>query len=63
MPQPRPDLSLRKGYHSPQVPVEVRLNTNESPFPPPQGWSDALAEEICRTSFNRYPDRSAYALR
>ncbi len=63
MPQPRADLSLRKGYHSPQVPVDVRLNTNESPFPPPEGWSDALAEEVRHTSFNRYPDRSAYALR
>ncbi len=63
MPQPRADFSLRKGYHSPQVPVDVRLNTNESPFPPPEGWFDALAEEVRRTSFNRYPDRAAYALR
>ena len=31
----RPDLTELSGYHSPQVDVEVRLNTNESPLPPP----------------------------
>ena len=31
----RPDLRCWTGYHSPQVDVEVRLNTNESPLPPP----------------------------
>ena len=30
LPSSRPDLSLREGYHSPQVDVAVRLNTNES---------------------------------
>jgi histidinol-phosphate aminotransferase len=33
IPDIRPDLSLGEGYHSPQVEAEVRLNTNESPFP------------------------------
>jgi hypothetical protein len=28
IPDPRGDLGLRPGYHSPQVSVEVRLNTN-----------------------------------
>jgi histidinol-phosphate aminotransferase len=51
------------GYHSPQVPAEVRLNTNESPFPPPETWRDELASEIERIEFNRYPDRQATALR
>ncbi len=63
MPQPRADLSLRPGYHSPQVAVEVRLNTNESPFPPPPGWLEALVEELHRIEFHRYPDRSAWGLR
>ena len=27
-----------EGYHSPQVDVAVRLNTNESPYPPPAEW-------------------------
>ncbi len=33
----RPDLTVLSGYHSPQVEVEVRLNTNESPLPPAAG--------------------------
>lgn len=52
-----------RGYHSPQVPAEVRLNTNESPFPPPESWRDELASELSRIEFNRYPDRQARRLR
>jgi histidinol-phosphate aminotransferase len=51
------------GYHSPQVDVTVRLNTNESPFAPPAEWLSELAEELGRISFNRYPDRTARGLR
>ena len=63
LPEPRAALGLREGYHSAQVPVEVRLNTNESPYPPPPEWLEALTEAARRISFNRYPDRSAWALR
>ncbi|HTV11499.1 MAG TPA: histidinol-phosphate transaminase [Acidimicrobiales bacterium] len=63
LPSPRSDLGLRAGYHSPQVPVEVRLNTNESPYPPPPEWVDAVCEIARGAAFNRYPDRSASALR
>ncbi len=35
-PKVRDDLGALEGYHSPQVDVEVRLNTNESPEPPPR---------------------------
>jgi histidinol-phosphate aminotransferase len=63
LPEARPDLGLREGYHSPQVPVEVRLNTNESPYPPPPEWLDALLAEARDIAYNRYPDRSARALR
>ena len=59
----RPDLTVLSGYHSPQVEVEVRLNTNESPLPPPPEWLDELRAEIGRIDFNRYPDRDATALR
>jgi histidinol-phosphate aminotransferase len=62
-PTPRADLSFRAGYHSPQVAVEVRLNTNESPFPPPAGWRQALLAEIDAIEYNRYPDRGAWGLR
>ena len=33
--RPRDDIALMAGYHSPQLDVAVRLNTNESPLPPP----------------------------
>ncbi len=61
--QPREDVAMRAGYHSPQVDVEVRLNTNESPFSPPQAFLDALAAEVGRVKWNRYPDRAALDLR
>jgi histidinol-phosphate aminotransferase len=63
LPEPREDLGLREGYHSPQVEVEVRLNTNESPFPPPEDWLVALHEELATIAFHRYPDRAARELR
>ncbi|HQZ36105.1 MAG TPA: histidinol-phosphate transaminase [Ilumatobacteraceae bacterium] len=59
----RDDLSALEGYHSPQVQVDVRLNTNESPFSPPAAWRDAFAAELSRVEWNRYPDRAATALR
>ena len=59
----RPDLTVLSGYHSPQVDVEVRLNTNESPLPPPQQWLDELREALGHIDFNRYPDRDATELR
>jgi histidinol-phosphate aminotransferase len=61
--QVRDDLAELEGYHSPQVTVDVRLNTNESPYPPPPAWRAALLEELAATPFHRYPDRSARALR
>ncbi|MSO87161.1 MAG: histidinol-phosphate transaminase [Acidimicrobiia bacterium] len=60
---PRPDLALLAGYHSAQVAVAVRLNTNEAPEPPPSGFTDALAAEIATLEWHRYPDRSYTALR
>ena len=41
IPQPRADVALMDGYHSPQVDVAVRLNTNEAPVPPPAAFVDA----------------------
>lgn len=59
----RDDLVDLEGYHSPQVDVGVRLNTNESPFAPPQGFRDRFATEIAKLDWNRYPDRGASELR
>ncbi|MGH9040354.1 MAG: histidinol-phosphate transaminase [Acidimicrobiia bacterium] len=63
LPRRRDDLSELTGYHSPQVEVSVRLNTNESPFPPPDGFVTAFREGVAAAAFNRYPDRSAGGLR
>jgi histidinol-phosphate aminotransferase len=61
--EPRADIALMEGYHSPQLDVEIRLNTNESPFPPPEGWAVALGAAVSDIDWNRYPDRGAVALR
>jgi histidinol-phosphate aminotransferase len=61
--QPRGDLALMAGYHSPQLDVPVRLNTNESPVGPPAAWVEELAAALADVAWNRYPDRDAVALR
>ncbi|MEE3275372.1 MAG: histidinol-phosphate transaminase [Actinomycetota bacterium] len=62
-PTPRSGISGLVGYHSPQVEVEVRLNTNESPLPQPDGFGDALADAVRGLGLNRYPDRAVMDLR
>ena len=59
----RDDLRALTGYHSPQVEVDVRLNTNEAPEPPPPAFGAALAEAVRRLAWHRYPDRAAGELR
>ena len=63
LPAIRDDLGALDGYHSAQVDVDVRLNTNESPLPPPAAWQEALAEAVSKLDFHRYPDREAIELR
>lgn len=63
LPRVRDDIAVRPGYHSPQLDVAVRLNTNESPVPPPSGFAEALHERLDGIDWNRYPDRSAGRLR
>lgn len=60
---PRPQIVAMSNYHSPQVDVPVRLNTNESPFPPPQGWVESLGRIAAGLDWNRYPDRNVTQLR
>src|SRR6266850_5845559 len=62
-PRLRDDLGDLEGYHSPQVDVAVRLNTNESPYPPPPEFFAAWTGEVSQASAHRYPDRAARALR
>ncbi|MFM7068200.1 MAG: histidinol-phosphate transaminase, partial [Actinomycetes bacterium] len=57
------DLALMDGYHSPQVRVDVRLNTNEAPEGPPPAFTDAVAAAVRAIDWHRYPDRSAAVLR
>lgn len=59
----RDDFVALAGYHSAQVDVEVRLNTNESPFPPPAAWLEEFTAELADVAWNRYPDRAAAGLR
>lgn len=59
----RDALKEMTSYHSPQVDVAVRLNTNESPFPPPADWVERLEEVARSVRWNRYPDRDASELR
>ena len=62
-PTVRDDVALMAGYHSPQLDVAVRLNTNEAPEPPPVEFRQRLTEAIATLDWHRYPDRSAGELR
>jgi histidinol-phosphate aminotransferase len=60
---PRDDVALMEGYHSPQLDVAVRLNTNEAPTPPPAAFGERLAAVLGTIDWHRYPDRSYRELR
>jgi histidinol-phosphate aminotransferase len=60
---PRPDVALMEGYHSPQLDVEVRLNTNEAPGAPPAAFTERLAARLADVRWHRYPDRTYRELR
>jgi histidinol-phosphate aminotransferase len=61
--QPREGIRELAGYHSPQLDVAVRLNTNESPYPPPPAFVSAWLDALSRVPLHRYPDRAARDLR
>jgi histidinol-phosphate aminotransferase len=63
LPKPRDNIGALEGYHSPQLDVSVRLNTNESPFAPPAEFVDAWLTSLREVPLNRYPDREARQLR
>lgn len=62
-PAVRRSVALMDGYHSPQIDVDVRLNTNEAPEPPPAAFVEALKSALDGVAWHRYPDRAATALR
>ena len=62
-PVARDGVASMDGYHSPQMDVDVRLNTNESPVPPPDAFRRAVADRVVDVIWHRYPDRAATALR
>jgi histidinol-phosphate aminotransferase len=59
----RDDLAALPPYRAPQTDAPVRLNSNESPWPPPDVFSNELAARVRSLDLNRYPDREARALR
>ena len=61
--RPRDDLRELDGYHSLQLDVRVRLNTNESPYAPPDAFIGAWLDALRAAPLNRYPDRAAVELR
>jgi histidinol-phosphate aminotransferase len=61
--RPRPGLRTVEPYQAPQLDVEIRLNTNECPYPLPKAFRDELAEAVRALTLNRYPDREATELR
>jgi len=63
MPWPRPGLRDVEPYEAPQLRVRARLNTNECPYPLPDGFADDLTKAVRELELNRYPDRDAEALR
>ncbi|MGH2747053.1 MAG: histidinol-phosphate transaminase [Actinomycetota bacterium] len=55
----RPDLEDVEPYVSPQQPARYRMNTNESPYPPPAGVLEDVIADLQDLALNRYPDRDA----
>ena len=62
-PQPRDSVALMTGYHSPQLAVDVRLNTNECPVSPPEAFRQQVAAAVASIDWHRYPERDAIGLR
>jgi histidinol-phosphate aminotransferase len=50
-------------YHVPPIPAEVKLDANESPYPPSPELLAAIGEAIARADLHRYPDTRAGRLR
>ncbi|MGH2772777.1 MAG: histidinol-phosphate transaminase [Actinomycetota bacterium] len=53
----RPDLADLQPYRAPQLDAAVKLNTNESPYPPHPAFVEDLQKRISVLQLNRYPLR------
>jgi histidinol-phosphate aminotransferase len=60
---PRSGLRDLEPYQAPQLEAAARLNTNECPYPLPEGFRYDLADAVRRLELHRYPDREAQELR
>ncbi|MEA2447821.1 MAG: histidinol-phosphate aminotransferase [Actinomycetota bacterium] len=58
----RADLEDVEPYVSPQLPARYRLNTNESPYAPPDALVEDVAAGLRDATLTRYPDRDAKRL-
>jgi histidinol-phosphate aminotransferase len=61
----REELRGEVPYGAPQLEVDVRLNTNENPYPPSASVVADIAAAVAEVAggLNRYPDRDAVTLR
>jgi histidinol-phosphate aminotransferase len=59
----RTDLADLLPYKAPQLDAPVKLNTNESPYPPPEDFMADLARRVAAIPLHRYPDRDFSELR
>lgn len=59
----RSDLADLAPYRAPQTEAAIRLNTNESPYPPPDSFKEEMARRIAHSELHRYPDRDFPELR
>ncbi|HEU4866824.1 MAG TPA: histidinol-phosphate transaminase [Actinomycetota bacterium] len=56
-PEGRSDLADLKPYRAPQMDAPVKLNTNESPYGPPEAFNEELRQRVAGLNLNRYPIR------
>ena len=61
----RPDLEGETPYGAPEIDVPVRLNVNETPYPPSTAVIESIANAVARAArgLNRYPERDFPRLR
>lgn len=59
----RKEILQMRGYEVEMFSGLIKLDANESPYPPPEWIMDALAGIARKLSLNRYPDPSARVLR